>query len=139
MITSHSCSISSSFSVDSPMIFSPSIAVACHSIHSRNRSVPLMDSCLTSRTSFHTSKRITSIHAQVYFPIPENECLSPRHLGKPLEEKDLIHLHWFKNSEGEYHCPVTYTVFNASTTIVTIRTSGMNMRVRESDLDFLLH
>ncbi|KAK8798703.1 hypothetical protein WA158_007787 [Blastocystis sp. Blastoise] len=44
--------------------------------------------------------------------------------GKPLSQKDLIPLHWFKNSENKYHCPVTYKVFNSNTTIVAIRTSG---------------
>jgi len=44
--------------------------------------------------------------------------------GKSLDAKGLLKLKFFKNSGGEYHCPVMYKVFNASTHIVAIRTTG---------------
>jgi len=44
--------------------------------------------------------------------------------GKPLDAKGLTKLKFFKNTSGEYHCPVMYKVFNASTHIVCIRTTG---------------
>ncbi|XP_031551491.1 RING-type E3 ubiquitin-protein ligase PPIL2-like [Actinia tenebrosa] len=44
--------------------------------------------------------------------------------GEPLELKDLIRLHFHKNSDGKYHCPVTFKVFNANTNIVAIKTTG---------------
>lgn len=44
--------------------------------------------------------------------------------GKLLAFKDLIPLHFHKNTDGEYHDPVTFKVFNDNTKIVAIRTSG---------------
>eukprot|EP01135_Chromosphaera_perkinsii_P002964 Nk52_evm75s230 gene=Nk52_evmTU75s230 len=44
--------------------------------------------------------------------------------GEPLTTKDLIKLHFHKNKEGQYHCPVTYKVFNEHSHIVAIKTSG---------------
>jgi len=44
--------------------------------------------------------------------------------GQPLDAKGLLKLKFFKNSAGEYHCPVMYKVFNPSTHIVCIRTTG---------------
>ncbi|KUG00744.1 Peptidyl-prolyl cis-trans isomerase CYP65 [Phytophthora nicotianae] len=44
--------------------------------------------------------------------------------GKPLALKDLIQLHFSKNSQGEYFCPVTYKVFTDNTKIAAIATTG---------------
>uniref|UniRef100_A0A1D2A8I5 Peptidylprolyl isomerase n=1 Tax=Auxenochlorella protothecoides TaxID=3075 RepID=A0A1D2A8I5_AUXPR len=44
--------------------------------------------------------------------------------GEPLELKDLIRLHWHKNTDGEYACPTLGKVFTPHTHIVAIRTSG---------------
>ncbi|KAG3148756.1 Peptidyl-prolyl cis-trans isomerase-like 2 [Phytophthora cactorum] len=44
--------------------------------------------------------------------------------GKPLALKELIQLHFSKNSQGEYFCPVTYKVFTDNTKIAAIATTG---------------
>lgn len=44
--------------------------------------------------------------------------------GKKLKAKDLIRLHFHKNKDGNYHCPMTFKVFGPHTRIVAIRTSG---------------
>ena len=44
--------------------------------------------------------------------------------GKTLHIKDLIRLSFYKNAQGEYHCPVTYKVFTAFSYIVAIKTTG---------------
>lgn len=44
--------------------------------------------------------------------------------GKKLELKDLIKLHMHRNSEGKYHCPVTFKVFSEHTHICAIATTG---------------
>ncbi|KAI8920952.1 cyclophilin-like domain-containing protein [Powellomyces hirtus] len=44
--------------------------------------------------------------------------------GEPLEPKDLIKLHFQKNANDEFHCPITFKVFNDNTHIVAIRPSG---------------
>ena len=44
--------------------------------------------------------------------------------GKKLMLKDLFPVHFFKNAEGELHCPVTYKVFTPNSKIAVIRTSG---------------
>ncbi|KAG1673499.1 RING-type E3 ubiquitin-protein ligase PPIL2 [Nymphon striatum] len=44
--------------------------------------------------------------------------------GKPLEAKSLIKLHFHKNQEGNYHCPVLFKVFNENSHIVAIKTTG---------------
>eukprot|EP00743_Colponemidia_sp_Colp-15_P005162 GILK01005556.1.p1 GENE.GILK01005556.1~~GILK01005556.1.p1 ORF type:complete len:586 (+),score=131.88 GILK01005556.1:57-1814(+) len=44
--------------------------------------------------------------------------------GEPLSVRDLIALHFHKNADGRYHCPVTYKVFTEHTHIVAIKTSG---------------
>ncbi|KAI9983847.1 hypothetical protein PInf_007924 [Phytophthora infestans] len=44
--------------------------------------------------------------------------------GKPLALKELIQLHFGKNSQGEYFCPVTYKVFTDNTKIAAIATTG---------------
>lgn len=38
--------------------------------------------------------------------------------------KDIITLNFYKNIEGKYHCPVMYKVFNDSSYIVAIKTTG---------------
>ena len=44
--------------------------------------------------------------------------------GKKLMLKDLFPVHFYKNAEGEIHCPVTYKVFTQYSKIAVIRTSG---------------
>ena len=44
--------------------------------------------------------------------------------GKPLLAKDLYKLHFYKSLSGEYHCPITFKVFNEHTHIVAIKTTG---------------
>jgi len=44
--------------------------------------------------------------------------------GKPLDSKGLTKLNMQKNAAGEYHCPVMYKVFNTSTHIAAIKTTG---------------
>ncbi|RLN92854.1 hypothetical protein BBJ28_00007846 [Nothophytophthora sp. Chile5] len=44
--------------------------------------------------------------------------------GKPLALKELIQLHFSKNSQDQYFCPVTYKVFTDNTKIAAIATTG---------------
>ena len=44
--------------------------------------------------------------------------------GKPLAAGDLFKLHFHKNAEGKYACPVLYKTFNQHTHIVAIKTTG---------------
>lgn len=44
--------------------------------------------------------------------------------GEPLDAKSLIKLTFYKNSAGEYHCPVLFKTFSKQSHIVTIRTTG---------------
>ena len=44
--------------------------------------------------------------------------------GNPLAAGDLVKLHFHKNGDGKYHCPVLFKVFNSHTHIVAIKTTG---------------
>ena len=44
--------------------------------------------------------------------------------GEKLEFSQLLKLNFHKNSKEEFHCPVTYKVFNENTVIATIKTTG---------------
>ncbi|PAA72314.1 hypothetical protein BOX15_Mlig030335g1 [Macrostomum lignano] len=44
--------------------------------------------------------------------------------GEKMTRRDLVELHFHKNAEGRYFCPVTYKVFTPSSHIVAIATSG---------------
>ncbi|KAK3085164.1 hypothetical protein FSP39_025276 [Pinctada imbricata] len=44
--------------------------------------------------------------------------------GEKMTAKDLIKLHFHKNANGKYHCPVTFKIFNENTHIVAIRQTG---------------
>jgi hypothetical protein len=44
--------------------------------------------------------------------------------GEPMTTADIIRLHMVKNSDGVWHCPVLYKVFNQNTHIVAIKTTG---------------
>lgn len=44
--------------------------------------------------------------------------------GTPLEVKDLIKLHFSKNKNGEYECPITHKEINDNSHIVVIKTTG---------------
>lgn len=44
--------------------------------------------------------------------------------GNPLSLKELFPLHFHRNGDGEFQCPVMFKVFNQHTHIVAIATSG---------------
>ncbi|KAI8895570.1 cyclophilin-like domain-containing protein [Globomyces pollinis-pini] len=44
--------------------------------------------------------------------------------GLKLDPKSLIKMHWDKNSNGEYQCPITFKIFSNHTHIVCIKTTG---------------
>ncbi|XP_074641089.1 RING-type E3 ubiquitin-protein ligase PPIL2-like isoform X2 [Tubulanus polymorphus] len=44
--------------------------------------------------------------------------------GEKLSAKDLIKLNFHKNASDQYHCPVTFRIFNENTHIVAIKTTG---------------
>ena len=44
--------------------------------------------------------------------------------GKPLNIKELIRLNFYKNTENEYHCPVTFKVFTDHSYILAVKVSG---------------
>ena len=44
--------------------------------------------------------------------------------GKKMEAKSLIKITFHKNADGKYHCPVLFKVFNDSTHIIAIATTG---------------
>ena len=58
--------------------------------------------------------------------MPNNDIIALQNpvTGKLLSLKELIQLHFSKNSQGEYFCPVTYKVFTNNTKIVAIATTG---------------
>lgn len=44
--------------------------------------------------------------------------------GEPLAAKQLLKLHFHRNADGKYHCPVLFKPFNEWTHIAAIRTTG---------------
>lgn len=44
--------------------------------------------------------------------------------GSKLEIKQLVKLNFHKNSDGMFHCPVLFKVFNENSHIVAVKTSG---------------
>ncbi|CAL8091312.1 unnamed protein product [Calicophoron daubneyi] len=44
--------------------------------------------------------------------------------GKKMKISELIKLNFHRNSDGKYHCPVTFKVFNENTHIVAIKVTG---------------
>ncbi|XP_043924710.1 RING-type E3 ubiquitin-protein ligase PPIL2 [Protopterus annectens] len=44
--------------------------------------------------------------------------------GEKLDVKNLIKLHFHKNNDGKYHCPVLYSIFTNNSHIVALKTSG---------------
>jgi len=44
--------------------------------------------------------------------------------GKKMEAKSLIKITFHKNADGKYHCPVLFKIFNESTHIVAVATTG---------------
>lgn len=44
--------------------------------------------------------------------------------GKKLDVKALTKLNFYKNSEGKFHCPVLYKVFNENSHIIAIKATG---------------
>ncbi|CAG0918790.1 unnamed protein product [Notodromas monacha] len=51
--------------------------------------------------------------------------------GKPLDMKNLFKLHFHKNEDGEYQCPVLFRSFTNNSEIVAIKTTG-NVYSREA-------
>jgi peptidyl-prolyl cis-trans isomerase-like protein 2 len=41
-----------------------------------------------------------------------------------MSQTELIKLNFHKNEKGEYHCPITYKVFNDFSHIIAIRETG---------------
>ncbi|KAL7754065.1 cyclophilin peptidyl-prolyl cis-trans isomerase Cyp8 [Sorochytrium milnesiophthora] len=44
--------------------------------------------------------------------------------GEPLSPTELVHLHFSKNADGKFHCPVTFKEFTDSSHIVAVAPSG---------------
>jgi peptidyl-prolyl cis-trans isomerase-like 2 len=44
--------------------------------------------------------------------------------GEPLDSKSLFKLNFFKNQKDQYHCPITFKVFNENSHIVCIAKTG---------------
>ncbi|CAM9510410.1 unnamed protein product [Ascophyllum nodosum] len=44
--------------------------------------------------------------------------------GEALTAKGLVRLNMAKNSQGKWHCPVTFKVFNNNSRVMAVRTSG---------------
>ncbi|KAF5402009.1 Peptidyl-prolyl cis-trans isomerase [Paragonimus heterotremus] len=44
--------------------------------------------------------------------------------GKKMKAGELIKLNFHRNSDGKYHCPVTFKVFNENTHIVAVKVTG---------------
>lgn len=44
--------------------------------------------------------------------------------GEKLDGKSLIKLNFFKNSKDQFHCPITFKIFNENTHIVAISKTG---------------
>lgn len=44
--------------------------------------------------------------------------------GKSLDPKTLIKLNFYKNAQGQYHCPILFKPFTKHSHIVTIKTTG---------------
>ncbi len=44
--------------------------------------------------------------------------------GEPLDPKSLIKMNFHKNSKDQFHCPITFKVFNENTHIACIAKSG---------------
>lgn len=42
----------------------------------------------------------------------------------PIKLQDLVDLHWYRNKDGKYHCPITFNVFSNHSHIVAIKSSG---------------
>lgn len=76
---------------------------------------PVVDGVMTSDGYLFEKKHI-------YKYIKENH-MNPC-TGKKLMLKDLFPVHFYKNAEGEIHCPVTYKPFTQYSKIAVIRTSG---------------
>ena len=76
---------------------------------------PVVDGVITSDGYLFEKKYI-------YKYIKENH-MNPC-TGKKLMLKDLFPVHFYRNAEGEIHCPVTYKPFTKYSKIAVIRTSG---------------
>jgi peptidyl-prolyl cis-trans isomerase-like protein 2 len=44
--------------------------------------------------------------------------------GEAMGMKDIIRLHMAKNSDGQWHCPVSFKTFNNNSSIAAIKTTG---------------
>jgi len=57
------------------------------------------------------------------YPYVKKHGINPVN-GKKISVKDLVVLHFSKDSDGKFRCPVTYRVFTETSVIVAIRTTG---------------
>ena len=44
--------------------------------------------------------------------------------GKPLDVNDLIKLNFYKNNDGEFHCPVMFRTFTKNSAITAVSVTG---------------
>ena len=44
--------------------------------------------------------------------------------GAKLAQSDLVKINFYKNDEGEFHCPVTYKLLTDSSHIIAIKETG---------------
>jgi peptidyl-prolyl cis-trans isomerase-like protein 2 len=84
------------------------------------------DHCMLSFTPFETPACTPEGHIFDILNILPYLKAHKKHplTGEKLALKDLIHLHFHKNTQGKYFCPVTYKEFNNNSHICTIKTSG---------------
>ncbi|ETW07925.1 hypothetical protein H310_02329 [Aphanomyces invadans] len=101
--------------------------VACMRLGMRRRCVGLpFDCCAITLTPFKNPVCTRQGHLfdiEAVIPYVKEHGINPV-TGETLTVKDLIRLHFHKNPEGEYACPITYRVFTNSTKIAAVATSG---------------
>ncbi len=85
---------------------------------------------LRNDRSFRTHLSGWPCNLCVYFPSHSNIVPYIKKHGKnpvtgaSMSTKELIKLNFHKSPQGDYHCPLTYKVFNENSYIVAIKTSG---------------
>lgn len=86
------------------------------------------DHCALSLTPFVTPAMLNNNTGVIFDYENILEYVQKHHsdpvTGEPVSGRDIIQLHMQKNIDGEWECPITNKVFNASAHIVVIRTTG---------------
>jgi peptidyl-prolyl cis-trans isomerase-like protein 2 len=96
-------------------------------IHGEHKGVPLpFDHCALSLTPFESP---VCTPEGVVFDILNLTPFVRKHksnpvTGEPMTTGEIIRLNMSKNSDGVWHCPVLYKVFNNNTHVVAIRNTG---------------